>query len=383
MQPREKSVAIIGGGPTGLSCALEFSKKGIDFTLFEQENVLGGRIRDTIIDGTSFPLGARTLHDDMLGTLSELGISGLARKAEATTKPAIFYRGRMMVLGTTALLFNRSLSIRTKIDLARFGRFLSRLTPEIASKIPNVPLKDYILGHYSDGLYDDFIQPYSIAELGGTADTISAPRGLRRISSAFKSGYELNGGLSVLVRAIEERISDKVSKSQNVVGITFSDSNFRVSTSEQTKQFETVVCCIPIPEIRKIAQEVSLPSVSYISRWVYVVKGKMRYPKISAILVGDRDLNINYVIRCGDGAVIASLSSKVDPSPFFSSYEIVQSHNWIYDNSRLSQDEKRPPFTTNVPNFYVAGDYIYGGGVGASFRAGRDIANLVSTSARE
>jgi protoporphyrinogen oxidase len=382
MLSREKSVAIIGGGPTGLSCAFELSKKKIDFTLFEHESVLGGRIRDTIIDGTSFPLGARTLHDDMLGTLSELGISGLARKAEANTRPAIFYRGRMMVLGTTALLFNRSLSIRTKIDLARFGRFLSRLTPEIAAKIPNVPLKDYILEHYSNGLYDNFIQPYSIAELGGTADRVSAPRGLRRISSAFKSGYELDGGLSVLVQAIEKRISNNVLKSEKVVGITLSDSRFRVTTPEQTKQFQTVVCCIPIPEIRKIAQEVSLPSVSYISRWVYVVKGKMKYPKISAILVGDRDLDINYVIRCGGGAVIASLSNKIDPSPFFSSYELIQSHNWLYDNARLSQDEMRAPFVTNVPNFYVGGDYIYGGGVGASFRAGRDIANLISTSTK-
>ena len=37
-----KKVAIIGGGPMGLTCAYELSKKGFDVTVFEKDDKLGG-----------------------------------------------------------------------------------------------------------------------------------------------------------------------------------------------------------------------------------------------------------------------------------------------------------------------------------------------------
>lgn len=39
-----KRVAVVGGGPAGMNAALEAAKRGLDVTLYERENYLGGRI---------------------------------------------------------------------------------------------------------------------------------------------------------------------------------------------------------------------------------------------------------------------------------------------------------------------------------------------------
>ncbi len=44
--PKDKGpVAILGGGPAGLLCAWELSKKGYDVTIFDSNPKLGGAVR--------------------------------------------------------------------------------------------------------------------------------------------------------------------------------------------------------------------------------------------------------------------------------------------------------------------------------------------------
>jgi 2,4-dienoyl-CoA reductase (NADPH2) len=42
-QPRAKTVAVVGGGPAGMACALEAARRGHTVTLFEAANELGGQ----------------------------------------------------------------------------------------------------------------------------------------------------------------------------------------------------------------------------------------------------------------------------------------------------------------------------------------------------
>lgn len=43
--PTKEAVAVVGGGPGGLMCAFDLSKRGYRVTLFERENTLGGAMR--------------------------------------------------------------------------------------------------------------------------------------------------------------------------------------------------------------------------------------------------------------------------------------------------------------------------------------------------
>ncbi|WP_031513695.1 pyridine nucleotide-disulfide oxidoreductase/dicluster-binding protein [Desulfofalx alkaliphila] len=66
---KNKRVAVIGGGLSGLTATFELAKKGYQVTLFEEKGVLGGRVRD-------FPEWMLPSHviDEELSVLKSLGV---------------------------------------------------------------------------------------------------------------------------------------------------------------------------------------------------------------------------------------------------------------------------------------------------------------------
>lgn len=50
-------VGILGAGLSGLACALELEKKGVEVTVFEQRNHVGGRVQTDFIDGFTLDHG--------------------------------------------------------------------------------------------------------------------------------------------------------------------------------------------------------------------------------------------------------------------------------------------------------------------------------------
>lgn len=56
-----KQVAVIGAGIAGLTCAYDLARAGVDVTVYEKENTVGGRMRTRTRDGLAFDLGANFL----------------------------------------------------------------------------------------------------------------------------------------------------------------------------------------------------------------------------------------------------------------------------------------------------------------------------------
>lgn len=65
-----KKVAIIGGGPAGIACAVELRKMGYDVTIFEKENFLGG----ILMYGIPEYRLPKKLVTEVINNLLELGI---------------------------------------------------------------------------------------------------------------------------------------------------------------------------------------------------------------------------------------------------------------------------------------------------------------------
>src|SRR3990172_11005419 len=55
--PSPKKVVIIGAGPAGLTAAYELSKQGIESTVLEKDNVVGGLARTVRYKGYYFDIG--------------------------------------------------------------------------------------------------------------------------------------------------------------------------------------------------------------------------------------------------------------------------------------------------------------------------------------
>jgi oxygen-dependent protoporphyrinogen oxidase len=56
-RPMMKKTAIVGGGISALACAVDLKEKGLDFTLFEKENAVGGKLCTEKIGGLTVEVG--------------------------------------------------------------------------------------------------------------------------------------------------------------------------------------------------------------------------------------------------------------------------------------------------------------------------------------
>jgi oxygen-dependent protoporphyrinogen oxidase len=75
----QPTVAVIGGGITGLMCARRLSQQGVRVILFESSSILGGQIRSARIAEHDMDLGAEAIHisaPGMSALLNEVGLSG-------------------------------------------------------------------------------------------------------------------------------------------------------------------------------------------------------------------------------------------------------------------------------------------------------------------
>ncbi|MBI4293058.1 MAG: NAD(P)-binding protein, partial [Betaproteobacteria bacterium] len=78
----KEKVAIVGGGLCGLTCALELSRKNVEFSLFEKDQSVGGRVRDYWLDGYRIALGAFLFsrhYSSLLALIREMGLEAKIR----------------------------------------------------------------------------------------------------------------------------------------------------------------------------------------------------------------------------------------------------------------------------------------------------------------
>ena len=92
-----RSVAVIGGGITGISAAREAARLGADVHLFEASDVLGGKIAEVELDGRVLP----TAPDNFLARRPEVTDFAISLGLEselvspAAASPRIFRDGRL------------------------------------------------------------------------------------------------------------------------------------------------------------------------------------------------------------------------------------------------------------------------------------------------
>lgn len=77
-QSRKHHVAVIGGGISGLMSARTLSQQGMQVTLFEASEILGGQIKNATLEGQIIDVGAEAIH------LSAPGMQTLLSELELT-----------------------------------------------------------------------------------------------------------------------------------------------------------------------------------------------------------------------------------------------------------------------------------------------------------
>jgi protoporphyrinogen/coproporphyrinogen III oxidase len=113
-----EQVVVIGGGISGLACAVRLQQIGVPVTLLESDNHAGGLIGTVEKDGFLFESGPQSFlgTPTLLELIRELGIEGELRKADPRLPRYVLRHGRLREIGMTpqAILTTSLLGAGTK-----------------------------------------------------------------------------------------------------------------------------------------------------------------------------------------------------------------------------------------------------------------------------
>ena len=161
-------VAIVGGGLAGLVAAHHLADAGLDVTLFERREELGGRVRSRVVDGytldrgfqvmfTAYPAVRRELDLDALDLRAFSPGATIARPDHRSTLADPFRDPGALV--ESAL--NTDVSIGDKIRTLRLRRALADEDPETLFDGPDETIREYLeRWGFSERYLENFVAPF-------------------------------------------------------------------------------------------------------------------------------------------------------------------------------------------------------------------------------
>ncbi|MCO5582045.1 hypothetical protein L7F22_035936 [Adiantum nelumboides] len=212
VEPVLGSVAVIGGGVSGLAAAYRLKIEGAAVTVFEAENICGGKIKSFSDDGFIWEKGPNTMTESSV-EVSEL-IDGLHLREKQQYpvmqgKRYIVRDGKPELLPSNPLAFlgSRLLSTRAKFHTI----FEPLLWRRKQHNEPQLLLKDESVGdflerHVGREVVDYMVDPFVAGTSGSDPDSLS-------VRNAFPDIYNLEERYgSLIIGAIKSSLARKRSR---------------------------------------------------------------------------------------------------------------------------------------------------------------------------
>src|SRR4051812_35231070 len=157
--PGAKSVAIIGGGITGLAAAWSLDRAGARVTVFEKSPQVGGAILTTTKDGWLIEGGPNSLQEtaEVATLLNQLGLTSERLVANVAANQRFIVRHRRLVpvpLSPAALLTSRLFSLRARLKV------LAELVTRPRVRTTDTSLANLIAAHFGREIVDYGLNPF-------------------------------------------------------------------------------------------------------------------------------------------------------------------------------------------------------------------------------
>lgn len=312
-----KSVAIIGGGITGLTAAFQLRKQGIPVTLYEAGARVGGPIQTVREEGYLAERGPNTILETtpLLSELvRELGLEPRRRySSPAADKRYIAKNGRPVPLPGSpgAFLSSPLFSGRAKLRLG-LEPFIRRSDPGLEESIGQFVVRrlgseflDYAINPMVGGIYagdpsqlsvrQAFPKLHALEQRYGSliAGQILGARERRRKGTVSKQNapkVSFDEGLEVLIKALQGHLQDSIFLGQSIRELSFSGNAWkaaRTAGANAAREHSAVILAIPAHALARIRlRGVSGPDLRPLE--------EIYYPPVASVVLGFRREDVRH-----------------------------------------------------------------------------------------
>lgn len=226
-KPALGSVAVVGAGISGLAAAYRLKAEGVIVTVFEAENICGGKIKSFSEDGFTWEKGPNTMIES--GSEVSKVIDGLQLREKQQypvmqSKRYIVRNGKPELLPSNPLAFfgSKILSAQAKFCIV-FEPFLwkRKQSDKPLSLAKDESVGDFLERHVGREVVDYIVDPFVAGTSGSDPDSLS-------MRHAFPDVWNLEEGYgSLIVGAIKSALAKKKAKQRALQQL---ENNSSVST---------------------------------------------------------------------------------------------------------------------------------------------------------
>ena len=303
---KDKHIAIVGGGFTGLSAALELVERGYRVTVLEADDTLGGL-------GGGFPVAGGTLEKfyhhwfvsdhHIMGLIDRLGAHD--RIVKRPTRTGMYFANHFFRL-SSPLDVLRFTPLRF-VDRIRLGLtvFRARMVRDWR-KLEGLTAKQWLISICGVNVYRVVWEPLIVGKFGPYADDVSAVWFWKKIvlrgSSRGEAGKEVlayfRGGFAELATLIGARIralGGEIRLGERAQSLVIHDGAARaVNTNRGTIDCDAILLTTPLPLAARLL-EGSVPA-EYLA-----TLDRIRYlANVCLVLLLDRSLSDTYWLNVND-----------------------------------------------------------------------------------
>jgi len=337
------SVAIIGGGITGLTAAFNLQQRGIPVTLYEGSERVGGVIRTVHENGYLAECGPNTILETSprIGKLiRDAGLESRQLYSNPDAEKRYLVRDKKLVnLPASPLEFfaTRLFSWRAKAGLLT-EPFRRRAAADLEESLAEFVLRrlgreflDYAINPFVAGVYAGdpkllsvkhaFAKLYALEQRYGSLikGQIFGARERKRRGTVSKQNAKkisFEGGLQVLTDTLGEKLGDQVRLNQSVTRIARSANGWQIGFEEdgssQSASHSGVLLTLPAYrlvdlEIHSLDKPVDL-----------TLLGQIEYPPVTSVVLGFRRQDVAHSLD-GFGVLIPEIEKFNSLGSIFSS----------------------------------------------------------------
>lgn len=252
-------VAVIGSGISGLTTAFLLKKKGVDVSVLEASDHVGGNVQTIQKDGYTIEQGPNSLlrSPRLIDLIRMLGLEDQVLEANpAAQKRYILWNGQLKAMGPKSFI-NGYFSPKTLFALARepfvrskspehesVAEFVSRrISPEFLDKAIDPFVSGVYAGDPNDlSMRSAFPKLYEMERDFGSLIMGTIRRNVEKPDPNFPRTFSFRGGLKTLIQKLASEIGQSVRTSAAVESIANTDvGRFHVNGEE----FDAVVISTP------------------------------------------------------------------------------------------------------------------------------------------